>query len=280
MNPSTSLCELKPEEFHRAAPLFTGMAHHLAIVSVLAGRTPARIFIDDHSHPQAALVWAGHRIHLAGNPARGEFNSGLAHLFAGQTGLYKRPAGPPVALLYYEPAAWSTPIETVILRDKQPVRHQSQYYVLRAETPLSGEQQVMLPAGFRLLPADAALLAQTHLLHLDDLQREMCSERPSVEDFLDKSFGVCVLHGSELAGWCLSEYNTADHCEIGIETVGMYQRHGLATAMTLALVETGRARGIRVFGWHCWSHNTPSAATALRAGFRQACDYPAYYLQL
>ncbi|MCL5274736.1 MAG: GNAT family N-acetyltransferase [Chloroflexi bacterium] len=277
MNSSILPSELNATDFHCTAPLFASMAHHLAVTSILSGRTPARIFVDDPTRPKAALAWAGHRFHLAGSPDNCEFNAALACLFTEEVVAHHHAAGASVFIVCYEPAGWSSPIETTILRDLQPEQYGRRYYALPAETAPADNWKALLPAGYNLQAVDAALLAQSHLLHLDSLKSEMCSERPSVQDFLDKSFGVCIVHGDELAGWCLSEYNCSNRCEIGIETIEKYQRRSLATLMTYALVETGRAKGVTEFGWHCWAGNVPSAATALKAGFRHVCDYPAYF---
>jgi len=50
---------------------------------------------------------------------------------------------------------------------------------------------------------------QHHLRDLNYVIEEMQSERLSVEDFLQKSFGYCVIHDEEIMGWCMSEYNVA-----------------------------------------------------------------------
>jgi GNAT superfamily N-acetyltransferase len=99
--------------------------------------------------------------------------------------------------------------------------------------------RALLPAGFRLAFAGPDLLARTDLAKLDALREELCSERPSVEDFLARSFGLVALCGADaaLAGWCTSEYNSGDRCEVGIGTLEPYQRRGLATAMGSAFVE-------------------------------------------
>jgi GNAT superfamily N-acetyltransferase len=124
---------------------------------------------------------------------------------------------------------------------------------------------------------DRALLAETHLKNLGDLVQEICSERASVQDFLDQSFGVCVLHGTEIVGWCLSEYNSGQRCEVGIQTWPAYRRQGLATAMASALIEHALDRGLTEIGWHSWASNTPSIATARKVGFRKVKDYPVYF---
>ena len=79
---------------------------------------------------------------------------------------------------------------------------------------------------------------------MEQLREEMCSERPSVEDFLARSFGVCLVDEEQdaLAGWCLSEYNCGDRCEVGIEVDEAYQRHGLGTLLARALCQEAFTR--------------------------------------
>ena len=105
---------------------------------------------------------------------------------------------------------------------------------------------------------------------------EMCSERPSVEDFLARSFGVCLVDEEQgtLAGWCLSEYNCGNRCEVGIEVAEAYQRRGMGTLLARALCREAFARrGIRQVGWHCLAANAASGATARRAGLRLIKQY-------
>ena len=102
----------------------------------------------------------------------------------------------------------------------------------------------------------------------------MCSERESVEDFLDKSFGLCLLHEDEIVGWCLSEYNFEAGCEVGIAISQPYQRRGFATLLASAFIEEANSRGLTEIGWHCYASNTASVATALKVGFQKVADYP------
>ena len=111
-----------------------------------------------------------------------------------------------------------------------------------------------------LAPVDAALPGSPppppppgqELAGLDDLREEMVSERVSVADFLARSFGLALLHGDELVGWCLSEYNTATRCEVGIGVAEGHRRQGLATCMARTFGQLARQRGIEHIGWHCW----------------------------
>jgi GNAT superfamily N-acetyltransferase len=135
----------------------------------------------------------------------------------------------------------------------------------------------MLPDGYRLLPVDEDLLSKDHLLHLDDLVEEMLSERPSVKAFLDRSFAYCVAYDDNLVSWCLSEYNSGERCEIGIETQEDFQGRGLATVTASALIERAQSQGITQIGWHCFARNQASIAAAEKVGFGKAAEYPAYW---
>jgi RimJ/RimL family protein N-acetyltransferase len=115
---------------------------------------------------------------------------------------------------------------------------------------------------------------------LDAVREEMCSERASVEDFLRRSFGICPVHANEVAGWCMSEYNVGDRCEIGIATAEKHQRRGIATLTTWSFLAEAQRRGYRRVGWDCWTRNVPSVATARKAGFTLVEEYPAVVIEL
>ena len=104
----------------------------------------------------------------------------------------------------------------------------------------------------------------------------MCSERDTIQEFLEKSFGIALLYQDQLAGWCLSEYNWARCCEVGIATLAPHQRRGLAALQTYAFMELAIERGIHRIGWHCFANNRASATTALKTGFTKRHDYPVH----
>ena len=264
---------LSPADYRSVISIFEPMRHHLAIAAIVNGAVPARLIVDHPTHPRAALAWTQHHFYLAGSPENHEFNQAMGRLFSDTIYPQALAAGDAMFTLYYAPDTWSNSVEETILRDKLPIKMRRQYYRLKEKRV---DWRALLPVDFELRPVDAALLENMRLRHLDALREETCSERPSVQDFLEKSFGVCIVHGDELAGWCLSEYNTPDSCEIGIETREPYRRRGFATLMTAALVEEAEARGIAHVGWHCWASNRPSAKTALKAGFELVADYPVY----
>jgi GNAT superfamily N-acetyltransferase len=257
--------------------LFAGQEHHLAIQAVLAGQAQGQVFVDDARNPRAAVIWVQHRVFLAGAPEDAATLAALRDLLADVIAPAARARGDYAFGLYYSPA-WHSHLE-VLLPALPHTALERQYYVADRLDQIAPAQEG-LPAGLRLAAVDAALPARTELGNHARLAEEMCSERPSVQDFLQRSFGVCALagdtlDGDTLAGWCLSEYNCGDRCEVGIEVVEEYQRRGLGTLLTLALCEEAAQRGINHVGWHCLASNVPSGATARRAGLRLAREYPA-----
>jgi GNAT superfamily N-acetyltransferase len=270
------MVELEPSAFGLVRPLFGPLDFHLAVQGILAGSVPARLYVDNSEQPQVALAVTGQRYYLAGASNVIGAADGLRRLF--RETLYPQAiaAGHAVMIVHYSPQEWDATLSS-IMPVENTVRAPRQYYVThRAQSGW----RIRLPEGVELRLVDKAILAEKHLKNLGLLTSEMCSERPSVEDFLDKSFGVCLICDSEIAGWCLSEYNTRQACEVGIETVESYRRRGFGTAMACALVECALSRGITQVGWDCWARNAASAATALKAGFEKAHDYPVWFASL
>lgn len=257
----------------RAGHLFDSLDHHLAVRGILEGTVTARVFADHPTFPQSVFAWTGHRLFLAGSAQNQEFNEDIRRLIA--TIVYPQASnvGNHMFILYYAPGDWESTIEW-ILDGKCPISDERLYFETKGR---GADGRAPLPDGYALRWVDEALLKEERLKNIDALREEMCSERASVADFLAMSFGFCLVRADEIVGWCLSEYNTADRCEVGIATAEGHRRQGLATAMACALVERAIRKGIERIGWHCWANNLASAATALRAGFEKAADYPVFF---
>ncbi len=263
---------LHPDSYELIRPILLGMDFHLVGRSILAKQTPAQIFVDNHKNPKAIFAQAGHRYILAGDPEIDSFNLGIRKLFANVIVPRALAEGQEGFAIYYDSTTWEDKMQAILI-NKEIIHADREYYACKK---LSCKWQDFMPEGFQLQMVDADLLANADLKHLDTLKEEMTSERPSVDDFLAKSFGVCAIHENELAGWCLSEYNADGRCEIGIETTSDYRQRGIGTALTLAFLEHALSNGISEVGWHCYKRNVPSAQTARKAGFDKICDYKSY----
>jgi RimJ/RimL family protein N-acetyltransferase len=262
---------LPPEHLGRVRPLFRKMDMHLALHALLAGEVDAPVYVDDIDHPHLALTWAMSRVYLAGKPGSQAVAEALRKVFTGVLMREALKAGREAYMLYYPDDSWE-PFIALVLQEREPIRVGRQYYAFKEA---KADWRAMLPTGMQVRAVDAALLAEKWH-NPEYLTEEMVSERPSVEDFLAKSFGLCLTRDDEILGWCLSEYNTHHRCEVGIAVRGDVRKRGLATMLALAFVEMAQARGVARVGWHCSANNAASGATALKAGFEKIADYPAY----
>ena len=266
MHSEAVLFELPQGQLSSVKPLFQDMEFHLATQAILAGVTHGRAWVDDLLDPQTAMLVHGFRYYLAGRADNDGFNHALQPSFFEhiQAGI-----NPDLFIIYPGSPNWEGVLEEQFL-GKKSLNLARQYYETQAR-PVDWESR--LRPEFNLRTVDPALLADLDLHGLEALREEMCSERDSVDEFLEKSFGIVPVFGNQLAGWCLSEYNLGQRCEIGIASLPPFQRLGLATACTLAFIDLAYTRGIRRIGWHCYSSNRPSIATARKAGLTKEHEY-------
>lgn len=267
------LYQLALESFHLAQPLFATETR-LAVTAALAGKSPAELYVDDPAAPRAAILMLWNdRIYLAGTPIKAAFPqdfSALLHERYLPQGKEQRPFG---FAIDFTPSLWEEYLASPFT-DMESLRAEHQYYCIHLREPILPPS---LPEGFILHRVDEALLAQSSLGNHQSLVEEIHSESPSVDDFLQHKFGYCVQHGQDLVGWCLSEYNHGNQCELGIETLQEYQRRGLATATAQATMAYAQSVGMSKIGWHCWKANMPSSSLARKLGFEHVEDHPMWH---
>jgi RimJ/RimL family protein N-acetyltransferase len=213
----------------------------------------------------------GKLFYLGGSPEQPSFNRALGQFFAERVYAQPRAGGSDRFIIKCTVDEWARQVDA-LLPGKFPIPKLQRYY---AGHEVFHDWRALLPPEISIRMVDRNLLAED-LEGLDDLQDEMRSERPTVEAFLEKSFGLVPVLGNQVIGWCLSEYNCGDRCEIGIATAPGYQRQGLATLLTSAFIEYARVHGITHFGWHCDTDNVASNATALKLGFTRVLEYPVF----
>lgn len=260
--------------YDRARAVFSDLARHqMAVDAVLSGAFPAPVYVDNPDHPQVAVTWTTQRLFLAGKPQDASLNVALRDVIARHYIPQAIAAGKDSFVLDYAPSGWEEQIDT-ILQDRFPIKDQHLFFTFKT---LWRGWRDHLPDGYTVHEINRQIVHDPRLKGCDILLEEMASERPSVDDFLEKSFGLCLIRENELVGWCLSEYNGARQCEVGILVMEPYRRRGLGTIIASAFAEHALARGITRIGWHCWTSNIPSVALAQKAGYKQVLEYPVYF---
>ncbi|MHB1356947.1 MAG: GNAT family N-acetyltransferase [Anaerolineae bacterium] len=266
---------LHPQDYPAVLPLFEAAAYHLAPLAVLTGAADGQVFTSNSAGAtvKSVLLVANHRYYLAGVVDDKAFNQALYEWLKRQL-FALRSVGEWGVVLYLTHPDWQQAVGQIILA--QGAFSASRLVYERALSPKHPLVRPIPAAGYSLRLVDADLMSETGLSGRDDLLAELVSERSSVDDFLTRSYGYALLYHSGIVGWCLSEYNLGDRCEVGIATAEGHQQRGLATASGLALLELARERGVRRIGWDCWARNLASSAAAERLGFHLVHAYTCY----
>jgi GNAT superfamily N-acetyltransferase len=252
-------------------PLFHELERsHALVTAFFEGYATARLFVDDEVAPQTGMLICNSRVLFAGDASRSDFLDEMAHAFFDDLIPAHRSKGNDACLVYVSGEGWNTALQG-LFHNCQLYYATRQYYEI---TDFAPKPDLQLPDGFSMHLITAEFLS-SNVAGLGAVREEMCSERVSLDDFLARSFGLCPVHSNEVAGWCMSEYNVGNRCEIGIATAEKHQRKGIATLATWYFLAEAKRRGYTRVGWDCWTRNEASAATARKAGFTLVEEYPA-----
>ena len=72
---------LSSEQISSIRPHFDTPNLRLVVDSMISGRTPTRVWVDDNAVPRTVLTWEGRCIYLTGDLESAEANRGLRELF-------------------------------------------------------------------------------------------------------------------------------------------------------------------------------------------------------
>jgi RimJ/RimL family protein N-acetyltransferase len=255
--------QVESKYFAELAPFAEKMPTYMGLRAIVEGACPHAIVYRD-SDSDCAIISLNSRLYIIGEAPFAETLE--QHVFPVLPQKY--------SVLHYHPESLKDIIPTAL--SAQTPRFDERLSLILEKPPKSFE----LPSKYQLAEVNEALLANTALANHAALVEECCSERPSVEDFLAKSFGLCLINDGSLIGWCLSEYNNSHGCEVGIEINGDYKKQGLGSALASAFASFAQARGIKRIGWHCWKDNFASVALAKRLGFELVAEEAVFVLKL
>jgi RimJ/RimL family protein N-acetyltransferase len=225
------------------------------LFSILEGRTPAEILVDDPERPRQSIVRSGARFTFASRDVdQGFLERALAEL--------RQTAG--VALMGHpdRSAHWTPPDPDVVVER------------------LGFADFDEANGGFR--EALARPLAGMEIREIDrerfdnSLWRDLLVEfSGSAERFLEHGLGLALYRGDEVLAWSYAPNRGLSTMEIGVETVEAHRGQGHATLIAAHVISRCLARGWSV-AWSCETDNPASAAIARKLGFRSERTYPVY----
>lgn len=267
--------ELNKSESEKVRPLFKKLDYNLIISAVIEGTSPGRIYVDDIINPKTAFLCSVEGYYLAGHTDNDLFNNSLNRLiveriFAGHT-IRKDETDISVG---FHPESWRDKME-VIFRGRSPLEALRRHYVCSELKAVDWRDQI--PKGFSIQRVGERLLREVGLKIPDHVTEWMEINWGSIEDFMQKGFGFCMLHGKEVVSWCIADCVSGNACEIGIHTRPDYRRRGLATLTAAATVDYCLSHGFMLVGWHCDEYNLGSRGVAEKVGFVKERNYVQYY---
>jgi GNAT superfamily N-acetyltransferase len=175
-------------------------------------------------------------------------------------------------VLFCEPDLWGGTLDG-ILKDTYAIRAHRCYHTLgQLKIP---DWQARIPQGFSMERVDANLLDRG-LANWTDVMDGILDEWISIDLFLKRGFGFCLVHDAVIVSWSLADYVGGDRCEIGINTDWHHRRRGLGTLTAAATAAHAMAQGYATIGWHCWTNNRGSIAVAENVGFERVADYDVF----
>jgi RimJ/RimL family protein N-acetyltransferase len=259
-----------------AAPVLEGVEHALLVQAVIEGSAPGWIAVDRREAPRSVFASAAGAHYVLGDASNPAFNAALAELIHGQILPHARQAGWAVFNLHYYPNHWEAVLDE-LLGDAPVVKNYQRFFRLQQPAVAWRER---VPPGFRLCRVDGDLLGEASLDDVERLRGFVEGTYASLEAFLELGLGMCALHNQQIVSWCTTDCVVGQRCEVGIRTREPYRRQGLGTLVAAAMVDACLSRGLTEIGWHCWSQNLASAATAEKVGFREVLQHHAVHLWL
>jgi len=268
--------ELKPNEFERVRPMFHGFDYSLSIQAAIEGNNPGRIFVDDVTHPRTAFALTVEGYLLVGEHDNPATNASLRRLLAEKifTGEIFVNGNDSMSLAIC-PETWEARLPELI-PTHEIEKNERYHYRCRH---LQFDWRNHLPDGYTVRCLDRTLLEDSDVVFSNQVGawNDLTEYWGTVENFLARGIGFCVLHDNKVVSKCTSDCVAGDQIDIGIVTDSAHRRKGLAAVAVAATVEHCLERGFKTIGWHCNAFNAASWQLAEKVGFKRNREYAYYY---
>lgn len=274
---TNSMHELSTASCDRIRPLFAEMTAYRAVIfAPLEGYNPGHVFVDDPGRPRSACIAMGDTrytgdVFFGGTAENDAFNTSVrAFLTEEVMPSLVADAEEGHMMLFSATETWREKFG--VLMEIHGVRR-----IVRTLFRLDvdsfrehhGKWRSRIPEGYSVVRADRDLAAQ--LPGIPELWG-------SVDHFLEKGFGFCVLDGGKMVSRCHPVFIGDGRAELGVGTDREYRRRGLATLAGCACVKHCRHLGLDP-EWGCF-YNEASGALARRLGFVQQPDLEVNYVHV
>ena len=239
-------------------PMFENM-NDTMILSCLQGHM-GTAWVDDVVNPTVAQVVVGIFVFYAGNPNATATEELLLNL-------------PKYTLTIVNTDEWKNLIETFHNGSIEKFPR----YAFKKDPKHLDPSHIksflsLMPEGYELKKIDCALAYDPSL---QELSEDFTSQFASIDDYIDKGVGFCILHNGQIVCAASSYSVYDDGIEIEIDTLPEHRRKGLATIAVSALILDCLGRG-KYPSWD--AANLESVALAEKLGYVLEGAYDTYYI--
>ncbi len=263
------MIKVDKKNYEQYNSLFRKLKCHLAVKATLDGLTSCDLFTDSLSNTEIAIIKSNNRyfIEINGNKSAFEKLVNFLKNIKDENNKYFQ--------IYFS----NETTGKKFLKNMKNWNHKTfdivKYRVntCKYKEKTDFREKIDFPDLLKILTAKEVIHDEDNYENIDKLKEEMCSERKNVEDFLNKSFGLCLLFDNQIIGWCLSEYNTQNSCEVGIAIDEKYRNKLLGTYLAEQFVLYSKKMGMKEIHWNSLKINIPSTKTAIKAGFEKELEY-------
>ncbi len=256
--------------------MFHELRYNLVIDSILAGNTPAWVFVDNPAKPKSSLIWNKQEtLLLSGDSGNEAFNQDLRDTVSREIIPDANMRQIPEIALHYHSKIWAKVI-IQMFSPMEPTKTLRRYY--NFDRPKFNWRS-RIPEGDRILPMSQPVLQNQNLNHIQDMTGGVKSYWHSFNDFLNRGFGYCLVQGDEILSWCFSVYASGRDYELELATHNSHQGKDYGTLVAAACVEHCNQQDLNPH-WHCWNDNLLSIKIAEKVGFENPVKYPVYRLQV
>ncbi len=244
------LYQLNNQEYSKINHLVKDIEHnHVVINAVVNGMTPGKIIVDDKNEPKSALVYQQDGFYYLISP-----NCDLEFLKSFHNLLFEEWKIDILELFFY-PNQLFDEIKHILGNRKFISFNRHEYRLNQQRFKQVSIKK--LDSSYHLVKMNKEIIEQFGI-SLDTWK--------SVDDFIKKGLGYCIINNDEVISKCLSYFQHDNQLELGVDTKEDYRKQGLASIVCSTLIKDALHCHQDV-SWSCWQFNEASNMLAKKLGF-------------
>lgn len=271
----TMIYELESSHFGLLNQLLQSfnIEYYNVLAAIFEGNNRAKIFVDDIETPKTALVWAINcMFYFIGDSENPNFNKYLIDTLNEVITPESLEMGADafVCTLLHE-EGWKERVEMYFADRKIEIGYRQEF---------SFDKELYYKRHHKEIPSygcikkiDLELIMSDHKGLLRD---DICEFWYSVQDFIVKGVGFCLLVDDQVVSSCFSCYSSMKGLDININTYDDINRNkGYAELTAVAFIDYCIDNNL-LFYWETYDNNAESIALAEKLGFEKSRKYLCY----